>query len=301
MISLFFSVHSNARGRGFWKLNTSFLKETEYVSQIKSTIQKTKEEYANDDPVDPSLLWEMVKLKVRESSINFGIKKKKKMASEQNEIEQSVAILEKRISDASVDDSQKQNLWVQLETEKQELERIVEYQTKGAVLRSKSRWYNEGEKNTKYFLNLEKRHCKQATIAQLKIDVNAFALTDKEILSQCETFYKDLYSTKTAKEYITAFTFAPHLNEKVLNKEERLLCEGLINEKEGLEALKNMTSDKTPGTDGLQYEFYKVFWRDVSQILISALNYSYAAGKLSVSQRRGVIKLIPKKIRILIW
>ena len=81
MISLFFSVHSNARGRGFWKLNTSFLKETEYVSQIKLTIQKTKEEYANDDSVDPSLLWEMVKLKVRESSINFGIKKKKKMAS----------------------------------------------------------------------------------------------------------------------------------------------------------------------------------------------------------------------------
>ena len=136
----------------------------------------------------------------------------------------------------------------------------------------------------KYFLNLEKRHCKQATIAQLKIDDNAFALTDKEILSQCETFYKDLYSTKTAKEYITAFTM-----KKVLNKEERLLCEGLINEKEGLEALKNMTSDKTPGTDGLPCEFYKVFWRDVSQILISALNYSYDAGKLSVSQRRGVI------------
>ena len=56
-----------------------------------------------------------------------------------------------------------------------------------------------------------------------------------------------------------------------------------------------MTSDKTPGTDGLPCEFYKVFWRDVSQILISALNYSYDAGKLSVSQRRGVIKLIPKK------
>ena len=111
MIPLFFSVHSNARGWGFWKLNTSFLKETEYVSQIKTTIQKTKEEYANDDPVDPSLLWEMVKLKVRESSINFGIKEKKKMASEQNEMEQSIAILEKRVSDTSVDDCQVQKCW----------------------------------------------------------------------------------------------------------------------------------------------------------------------------------------------
>ena len=40
----------------FGNLTLLFLKETEYVSQIKSTIQKTKEEYANDDSVDPSLL-----------------------------------------------------------------------------------------------------------------------------------------------------------------------------------------------------------------------------------------------------
>ena len=43
-----------------------------------------------------------------------------------------------------------------LETKKQQLETLVEYKTKGAIIRSKSRWYNEGEKNTKYFLNLEK-------------------------------------------------------------------------------------------------------------------------------------------------
>ena len=52
---------------------------------------------------------------------------------------------------------------------------------------------------------------------------------------------------------------------------------------------QHVTWDKTPGTDGLPCEFYKVFWRDVSQILISALNYSYDAGTLSVSQGRGVI------------
>ena len=35
------------------------------------------------------------------------------------------------------------------------LEKLVEHRTKGAILRSKIVWYNEGEKNTKYFLNLE--------------------------------------------------------------------------------------------------------------------------------------------------
>ena len=56
-----------------------------------------------------------------------------------------------------------------------------------------------------------------------------------------------------------------------------------------------MESDKTPGTDGLPAEFYKVFWKDISSFLISALNYAFDSGCLSVTQRRGVIKLIPKK------
>ena len=51
----------------------------------------------------------------------------------------------------------------------------------------------------------------------------------------------------------------------------------------------------TPGTDGLLAEFYKTFWSELASSLIGALNYSYNQGTLSVSQRRGIIKLIPKK------
>ena len=56
-----------------------------------------------------------------------------------------------------------------------------------------------------------------------------------------------------------------------------------------------MESDKTPGMDGLPPEFYKVFWRDISSYLISALDYGFDAGHLYVTKKRGVIKLIPKK------
>ena len=46
----------------------------------------------------------------------------------------------------------------ELEKLKQKLEEIIEYKTKGSIIRSKTRRFNQGEKNTKYFLNLEKRH-----------------------------------------------------------------------------------------------------------------------------------------------
>lgn len=56
-----------------------------------------------------------------------------------------------------------------------------------------------------------------------------------------------------------------------------------------------MKSDKSPGMDGLPCEFYKVFRNDLAEMLINSLNFSYKIGKLSISQRRGIIKLMPKK------
>ena len=56
-----------------------------------------------------------------------------------------------------------------------------------------------------------------------------------------------------------------------------------------------MATEKTPGTDGLPCEFCKVFWKDIGETLTEALNFSYQTGKLAVSQRRGKVKLIPKK------
>ena len=104
------------------------------------------------------------------------------MAKKQNEIEQVITTFEKQLSSVSLDDPQKQSLWTQLETNKQQLKRIVEYQTKGAILRTKSRWYNEGEKNTKFFLNFEKRHCKEAAITLLRTNDQKYISTDEEIL-----------------------------------------------------------------------------------------------------------------------
>ena len=52
------------------------------------------------------------------------------------------------------------------------------------------------KKNSKYFLSLEKRHYKNGVISQLKLGDNEFAISDKEILSECEAFYRNIYSSK---------------------------------------------------------------------------------------------------------
>lgn len=68
--------------------------------------------------------------------------------------------------------------------------------------------------------------------------------------------------------------FFGHEHHK-LNEIDKEKCEGLLTEKECLGAVKAMESGKSPGTDGLPAEFYKVFRKDVSPFLISSLNRSY--------------------------
>ena len=130
----------------------------------------------------------MGKLKVREESLKYGARKKKKILKREEEIEKAISELEINLGSANAKENERAELWTDLETKRRELEEIIEYRTKGAILRSKSQWYNEGEKNTKYFLNLEKRHCKQGIITQLKTSDTTHAHTDKEILEECESF-----------------------------------------------------------------------------------------------------------------
>ena len=72
MITLSLSLHSNPREpvSGNY-IHLFFLTELEYVHQIKTMIQETYDEYKNDESVYPSLLWEMIKLKVREKSLRY--------------------------------------------------------------------------------------------------------------------------------------------------------------------------------------------------------------------------------------
>ena len=63
-------------------------------------------------------------------------------------------------------------------------------------------------------------------------------------------------------------------------------------------ALKDFDSNKTPGTDGLPAEFYRFFWPDISHDLLASYNVASQHGMVSISQRPGIISLIPKHPRI---
>ncbi|CAH3016117.1 unnamed protein product [Porites evermanni] len=59
VITIHVANNHNPRGLGFWKLNTSFLLDSEYTELINKTVDEVAKECRNNDDVDAVLLWKM--------------------------------------------------------------------------------------------------------------------------------------------------------------------------------------------------------------------------------------------------
>ena len=132
----------------------------------------------------------MIKLKVCEKTLRYSKIKTKQAKQREIYVEQTIATLQEELNNRNIDDMLSSHLEEQLNESRLELKKIIEFRTKGAILRSKTRWYNEGEKNTKYFLNLAKRHYNQGTISQIKLNDQEFASSDEKILTNAYLFTK---------------------------------------------------------------------------------------------------------------
>ena len=136
-------------------------------------------------------------------------------------------------------------------------------------------------------------------ITKLKKSNGTEITEPNHILREEENFYTNLYSPKISnfskEEFEEAnIYFLSQQTSASLNPNEVQLCEGEIFERECLENLKAMPNGKSPGTDRFPVEFYKVFWIDLKDILLSCYVAAFRTGKMSISQRRGIITLIPK-------
>ena len=90
LISIHLANDANPRGPGFWKLNTSFLLDEEYVGLIKKTITDVANEYANNNEMGVILLWDTMKIQIRLSSLNYARRKKAKMKSLELKLESEI-------------------------------------------------------------------------------------------------------------------------------------------------------------------------------------------------------------------
>ena len=177
---------------------------------------------------------------------------------------------------------------------KQELDEHYLADAKGAQIRSRVKYIEEGERSTKFFLGLEKKRQKCNQITSLKIEENVYN-SDEDLLKIAANFYDELYKSKKVSDH-SIDEYLSNLNiENTLSQRESKSLDGRISYKECDKIVSKLKQNKSPGLDGLPAEFYQKIWHKIRKLIVDSFNESYEEKQLSESQRMAVITLIFKK------
>ena len=278
-------------GSSYWKFNNSLLLDNIYVSGMREQL----EVLCNSEffPDDPRLDWEYLKYKIKEFSREYSIRKKTEHTAVRISLESKLKSLTESLNYNSSNE-----MFREYEECKNHLENFYQNVANGLIIRSKVDWYEKGEKSNKYFYNLEKRN-KAKTHVKSLIDESKNTVThdQKLIMTKLKSFYRTLYSGKSLMSEKQYMEYLAEINTPVLSSEMKDLCDNHITLNQIFTALNAMSSNKTPGNDGLTKEFYLTFFDILGSKLLKCLNYAFSVGELPTSQRQAVITLIEKSGR----
>ncbi|KAG8227429.1 hypothetical protein J437_LFUL000438 [Ladona fulva] len=82
--------------------------------------------------------------------------------------------------------------------------------------------------------------------------------------------------------------------KSMLKVEEKNYLEGDINQGEMEAVVRALPNNKSPGVDGIPYEFYKTYWSIIGEEFCNVLKECFKEGRLDPEQKTGIIVLVPK-------
>ena len=294
-----FEISTLKRGLGYWKLNNSVLKDQQYLQGVHEVIDLTLREYQEIKSFQ--LVWEILKICIKEYTIHYCIDRKR---DKSNKIKNTQITLDKLNEDILFLETKDKLTKVEKElllihkTKKLELESICntffEDKAKGYCVRSRTKWLEEGEVCSRYFLSLEKQRQSENVIKKVKVD-DKYMFENNDILEESVKFYQNLYSKTCVSPQQIQNYLGKNRSIKTLNKREREFCDKEISKAELREIVKNLKCNKAPGLDGLTNEFYQTFWNKLEPTYSKMLEESFTLGILPSSVRKAVMTLIFKK------
>ena len=296
------TINSQPKGPGTWKFNNSLLRDEEYCNQIKHLITETLNDYRdiNEPPNTPEfqnysindqLLFELLKTTIRGKTIAYATSKKKLFKEQEKKLDQEIDYFHLKYSENPTEENLNNLTEVQ-----NQLQILRESKIEGIMLRAKAKWNLEGEKNTKYFCNLEKKHYQEKTISKLITDEGEELTNINQILKEQARFYENLYTSNrpTLTDQDKALFFPENKTIRQLTEPEADSLEIPLTTLECWNVLKNIKGNKSPGYDGFTAEFYVHFWDAIKFPMLRSFQDSYSKGSLSNSQKLGMITCLPK-------
>ena len=273
------------RGPGYWHFNNELLADVVFQEEIERFWSNWVEEFENF--ADPFEWWEKAKLSFKRIAIRRATIIGKIRRHERFVLQSRLDKLQERAKNGTTGDIEQYLL------AKEGLRQFELKELEAIKIRAKAQLVEEGEKSTRFFFSLEKCRRSAQTIRVLTKDNMDTVTETRGLLGEAFSFYKQLYTAQPCDEKVQREFLDGAYPELVENARDS--CEGEITAGELKRAVDAMEKDKSPGLDGITTNFYKHFWNLLGDKLVHVYNHAFRVGRLSVSQRRGVISLLFKK------
>lgn len=282
-------------GPGLWRFNNSLIEDRVFVETVRMEVEAVRQNAAPYENVDDiGLKLEMICSQIRVHSIKRGKCIAQQRREETDEIIRGLNVCE---VDMCTDPSDEVlNRYKEL---RQRLDAIEELKGRRAMIRSGAKWLEDGEKPTKYFFNLNARRDARKQISVLEIPDDRVLTDCRDILNYCADYFNDIFRSKINVNEDGNLTrianFFEGLTIPRLDDTEKQSCDGPLSNAECRKALHGMMNNKSPSVSGFSKEFFAFFWDELGDLIVSYINRAREVGRFFVTQRRGVITLIPKK------
>ncbi len=280
MVNMKMRISETEHGKGIWKMNAKILESELFRKSfinLWSVWKQQKCEYNN-----LRTWWDLGKKKIKDLCIWCSCKVSEDRKERCTVLENKLAHLEK--------DNGKV---MERKIVKEELSKIYDVRGEGAKVRSRIKWFEEGEKSSNYFHSLEKKTSKDKLWECILDDTGNVLYGTDQIINRQVEFYRKLYTTEGINK-IKAESFIKCVN-KQLSDESVALLDMEITKDELVSSLKKMKNNKSPGPDGIIVEFYKLFWENIGDDIYEIIIDSYLNEQLPHTQYIALIKLLYKK------
>ena len=277
-----FETSNKTRGPGYWKLNTSHLKDKTYLNTMNTMLDDLLNESQHMHILTK---WEWIKHEIRRVSRQFAKERASDIRLIISQLSEKIVEMEANIQG----NLSEKGIKILFDT-KEELNAIMDERAKSLIFKSKVNWRQFGEVNSSFFYNMEKERYNAKATWTIFNDKDQLITDSEQILQYQKAFYQKLYTAE------------PDINFDVENTTGVLISEDLqaatdrdLTNEEIATAVYSLKNLKTPSQDGIPIDFYKVFWNKIGSTVCDLVKFCFDEQKhLHRSALVGVINLIPK-------
>ncbi|SAL95011.1 hypothetical protein, partial, partial [Absidia glauca] len=239
-------------GPGTWRFNNQFLEHDQYCKLLLRYLDL----FFDSDRTFSSIQeqWDSLKTTIKKTAMHYGRMYSRHRRHRLGDLQRQ----RRQIIERHLEPQYSKPL---LDQQLQEVEQAIASEAKGEVerliIRSHTKWTEDGESSNKYFFRVLKARQQQVTINRIRDPIQqTYSTTPAAMLKQARNFYQALY-TADSHDHEALHALLSTLPPNVLSQHQQQKLVASVSESTLADLLKHSPRNRSPGLDGISFEVYR--------------------------------------------